>query len=365
MYDSVVSESNGQNMGSRPTVKEVAERADVAVGTVSRYLNGQNVRESNRARIEQAIAELGYRMDFIARGMKTRRTMTVGVVLPGFDQYHSDVLSGLEQSLSSRGYMAIVCDYMADARVLREKLEFLMTRHVDAFIISPPSRSKEPILDIQSRNRPVVLINNSVPGVLADHVGVSDRSAAFEAVQHLLEYGHTRIAMLSGPNSHTTAIERSRGYIDALEAHGLAEEESLTRTADWSYVPDGDQGTATGDGVRASVELLRGDGRPTALFCANQMLGIAALHAIRELGLRIPQDVSLVVFDDSATFRLVRPGITVVRQPTARISEAAADLVVRRLTSEARDGFPEDIRVSAELIARQSVARPSAAPAAG
>ena len=327
------------------TVREVAKRADVSVGTVSRYLNGYTLRARNAERIERAIKELGYKENFIAKGMKTRRTMTIGVALPNLDAFHAGILSLLDKSLSKRGYFLVLCDYEGDPGILNAKLTFLYDRYVDGLIVSPIPGDVEILEKYKREGIPFVFFNDIWPGFEADKVFVNNEEASFRAVEYLIRLNHRRIGVVNGPMRFSTAAERFMGFKRALAVHNIPLEERWTREGEWGSVVSG---------YSAGKSLLRQRDRPTALFAANYLLGIGVLRAINELGLRIPDDISFVSFDDSETFQAYHPPVTCIRQPLELISESVAELMIRRLRGD-RDDFPHETVLQANLILRDSI----------
>lgn len=327
------------------TVRDVAQRAMVAVGTVSRYLNGANLREHNRARIEKAIKELGYKENYIAKGMKTNRTSTIGVLFPALDAFHVSIVSSLEKTLSKHGYILVVCDFEDDSDVLERKLTFLLDRSVDGVIASPIPKNRSALEELRSAGVPTVFFNNSVPGFEADEVSSDGTEAVRRATDYLVAMNHRRIGFINGASKYSTAADRYEGYRQALERAGIGIDQSLTLEVPWNE-PSG--------GYRAGMSMLSRPDRPTALISANYLIALGVLRAVRESGMVPQRDISLVNFDDSELFELTVPSITAIRQPVEDISRAAAELLIRRLGGDWTD-FPTKIRLLTQLILRDSV----------
>lgn len=329
------------------TVREVANRAGVSVGTVSRYLNGYTLREKNLSRVERAIRELGYKENFIAKGMKTGKTHTVGVLFSGLDEFHASMLSALEKIFSRRGYFLVVCDYESDPEILQRKASFLIDRNVDALIVSPAPEEAGALREIREAGVPIVFFNDSLPGFSADHVASDGFEAMRKATEYLLHMNHRRIALINGPQVYSTALDRLRGYRQAFKDAGLATDRGLVREGRWND---------SSGGHRAGNELLSLSDPPTAVLCGNFHIGVGLLRAVRQRGLRIPQDVSLVSYDDGDLFELSRPGITAIRQPIRRMADAIAELVLKRLSGNDED-FPSHNFLDTQFILRESVSR--------
>lgn len=327
------------------TIRDVAEQAGVSIGTVSRYLNGYSLKQRNTERIERAIKDLGYKENFIAKGMKTRRTMTIGVAVPNLDAFHAGVLSLLDKILSKRGYFIVLCDYEGDPTILNSKLTFLYDRYVDGLIVSPIPGDVQVLEKYKQEQIPFVFFNDIWPGFAADKVFVDNELASGRAVEYLIQMNHRKIGIVNGPMRFSTAAGRFAGFKRALRERGARFEERWAREADWGSIASG---------YSAGKSLLSQRDRPTALFAANYLLGVGVLHAVNELGLRIPKDLSFVSFDDSDIFQAYRPAITCIRQPLELISESVAQLMIRRLGGDT-DDFPNETVLQTSLILRDSV----------
>ncbi|HUZ17322.1 MAG TPA: LacI family DNA-binding transcriptional regulator [Spirochaetia bacterium] len=326
----------------------MARLAKVSVGTVSRYLNGFVLREKNRARVEAAISELRYKVNFIAKGMKTRRTLSIGLLVTKLDEFHATIVRRLERVLSKQGYMLVVCDYEHDIATLESKLTFLMDRSIDGFIVSPVPRHIKVLSELRDAGVPVVFFNNSVPGFETDHIASDGASAVYRAVDHLVHLGHSRIALVSGRRSYSTAADRFSGYRDALKDNNIPVVSGLLREVDWA-VPL--------EGYRAAKSVLSSDPPPSAILAGNYIVGLGVLRAIRELDIKMPARLSFVTFDDGEVFQLNSPSITAITQPLDDLAEATAAILLRRLSGDWED-FPADVLLPAQLVLRDSIAAP-------
>lgn len=334
------------------TIRDVAKKAGVSIGTVSRYLNGYALKEKTRALVARTIDELGYRQNVIAKGMKTRRTFSVGVLFPIFDDFHTEILGALERQFTRRGYHMVVCQYEHDEAAMEVKLRFLRERFADGLILSPAKAGPGPELARECRRFietgvPVITFNNRISLLENDHVHVNDAEAVQQAVEYLFNMNHRDIGIIAGNDSFSTARERLTGYMQGMERHGVGEERRIALTGDWSFATTGYQ---LG---KKMMSLAR---KPTALISANYILTYGLLQYLHEAGYRIPEDVSLISFDDPQLFSLHRPGITAIRQPCEGIAKAATELMIRRLAGDWSQ-FPIDQRLSTELILRSSVRR--------
>lgn len=309
----------------KPTILDVAETAGVAVGTVSRMLNSQPIRKDNRLKIEQAIAELGYKTNTLARAMKTEKTQTVGFLVPAFDEFSSAILSELVRRLRYFGYSVVTFHHSDETDAIVEALDSASSRRIDAVILSGTDQVKSKVEEIIASGLPVLFFNNDIPGIDTDKVLVNDRVGMKTAVGRMLEFGHERIGFVTGDLDTTTGRNRLAGYRDAFKEAGRMVEEDLIYRGTWNQI----------DGYDAVKQFLLMDTPPTALLSSSYRMTIGMLDCLREHQLTIGTDLDLVSFDDPDMFRLISPGITAIAQPTMHIAKLLCDLVLSRLDGSA------------------------------
>lgn len=328
------------------TIIDVAETAGVAVGTVSRYLNGMKVRRSNREQIERAIDELGYRRNAVAAAMKTDLTHMVGLMVPTFDEFHGIMLEYLAHDIRRTGRALLTYCHGADPRIMQEGLDFFATQRIDALIMTGEEALHDAVEELIEQGTPVIFYNNDLKGLAADRVFVENRGASRRAVNHLLDLGHRRVAIISGQQHDSSGLERFEGYAHALAEHDLAVEERYVVQGGWTV--DG--------GYHGLSNLMALDEPPTAVFVASYPMAVGALGWIREHGLKVPDDLSLVSFDDVPLFRLHEAGITAVAQPLAKIADSITSLLVSRLSYAANER-PRTLTLDCDIILRGSTRR--------
>lgn len=330
--------------GRRATVRDVAAVAGVSIGTVSRYLNGRPLMPRTRELVEKGMRETSYRET--AAALRQRRTMTgvVGAVFPNFDTFHAEMLDAIEKVLSRHSYHVITSGYEDDAARMREKLGFLRGRDLDGIICSSVKSTLGSMREASAGALPFVTYNNKVDAWQTDHVCIDDRLAAARAVEHLIHMNHRRIAIVSGDRETSTGWNRLEGYYDALHSAGIRERSEYVRGGEWGHLGS----------VHWARELLTLPDPPTAIFVSNYLLANGVLKYCRESGIGIPEDVSVVTFDDTMTFKLHQPPITVVRQPVDQIAEEVATLLFRRIAGD-WDNFPVTRTLRAEMVLRESV----------
>ena len=250
------------------TMKDIARRTGLGLATISSYFNGGNVREKNRIKIEEAIEELHYEVNEVARGLKTNATKTVGVVIPELNNvFCAEIISGMEDILRSHGYAAIVCDCRTDKKLEKEAVDFLTRKRVDGIINMPVDMTGAHLNEFQKTGKPIVLIDRMIQGISCDCVLVDNVNAAEKAVGMLVEQQHQKIGLIGGPDEVFTARQRMLGYMKALKAHGIAVDEKLICHGDYTI-----QG-----GVQAVEELLKENPDMTAVFVTNYEMTMGAV----------------------------------------------------------------------------------------
>lgn len=327
----------------------MARESGLSIATISKYLNGGNVLEQNRRLIEDAIAKLDFKVNELARGLKTSRTMTVGVLIPSFENvFFTSIVSNIENVLLQEGYSTIVCDYRENPRLEVEKFQFLLDKMVDGMILMPNSDDDNLIFEVAqaraAKNIPVVLIDRLIKNVSCDVVLVDNLNASYNAVEQLIIRGHKRIGIIVGPEEIYTAQERLKGYIRVHEDYALPVEPSLIKYGDYQMQ----------SGFELFQELLRVEPRPTAVYVTNYEMTLGAVIAANEDNLKIPDDLSLIGFDNLALARIVKPSLSIVVQPMQQIGETASQILLRRLKGD-QSGFPSISRLKTELLIRDSI----------
>ncbi|HHY83498.1 MAG TPA: LacI family transcriptional regulator [Clostridiales bacterium] len=330
------------------TIRDVAKKAKVSLGTVSRYLNGYKLRESNRIRIEEAIRELGFQENLIAKGLKTNRSMTIGVVLASLtDLFATSVITAAERILAQDNYSIVVCDFESSQSKLEQKLRFLKARSVDGLILFPGScTSSDALREYLEDEIPVVIVNDDMPDIKTDKVVIDNSGASFRAVEWLIHQNHRDIAIINGDQNTYTGRERYKGYLEALQTYNIEpREEYIT----YGYF-------SNRGGYEAAKKLLALEHPPTAIYTANYYMTFGAIIAINEAKIRIPDDISFIGFDHFELSDVINPPLTVVEQPTDRLGELAAKLVLRRVKGD-YEGFPARLSVNTRMIIKESVKR--------
>lgn len=336
------------------TIRDVAHRAGVSPMTVSRVLNRTGyVSPATRGRVEAAIAELGYVPNTLARSLRSKRTKTLALVLTDItNPFFTTLARGVEDVASAQGFNVIFCNTDESAGKQEEYLTVLVQKQVDGVLLVPARSTPEPITFLQQHGIAVVVIDRCVPGVAVDVVRGESEQAAFELTQLLLALGHRRIGMLSGPADVSTAADRVAGYRRAYLAVGEEAPHALIFYDAYTVAA----------GQRMARLALAARPRPTALFAANNFIAIGAFHVLRQQGLRVPEDVALVAFDDLPPTIMLDPFLTVATQAANEMGRRATALLLARL-QEKEPSAPQEIVLPTPVIVRRSTAPPVAAGA--
>ncbi|MGI5893296.1 MAG: LacI family DNA-binding transcriptional regulator [Candidatus Merdivicinus sp.] len=308
------------------TIKDVAEKAGLGLATVSKYLNGGNVRPKNREAIEQAIAELDFTLNEYARGLKTRRSHTIGIIIPELSNlFITSIITVMEDILRQKGYGTLVCDCRTNAELEEEAVSFLMSKMVDGIVVMPVSQNGEFLRPALERGIPIVLIDRLLPDLegRADMVLVDNEEAAYQSIRKLMELEHRNIGIVVGPSGVYTSEARLRGYLRAF-GEKLPLEGKLVAHADYTV-----QG-----GYQAVKQLILEQPEMTALFVTNYEMTLGAILAANELQIRIPDQLSLVGFDNMELAGIISPQLTIVIQPLEAIGREAGQLLISRLEGQ-------------------------------
>jgi LacI family transcriptional regulator len=339
------------------TLRDVATAAGVHPATASRALNPGTrllVSEETARRVSEAASRLGYRPNPVARSLRTRRSHTIGVLIPDLNNpLFPPMIRGIEDRLAEHGYVALIGN--TDADLAKEGLVFdqMRARHVDGFVLATAITGSPILAEAAGADVPVVLMNRTSQDFPFSSVSVDNEQGVRAAVAHLVSLGHTRIGHVAGPQDASTGAARLRGFQAAMAAHKLPVADGQVVYASAYSVEEGE---------RRGGELLRTRGDLTAVVAGNDMLAIGCYGAFDELGLRCPEDVSLIGFNDMPFIDRLRPPLSSVRFPHYQLGTEAATLLIERI--EAADSPVKIIFLAPELVARGSTA-PLAAAAEG
>lgn len=341
------------------SIKEVATIAGVSTATVSRYINNPDqVKEHTRQRVQAAIEKTGYAPNALARNFRRGKTHIVVVVLPSVgDPFFAGIMKGIWRIARQQGYSILIRETQFNTADFDEFSNMVLTKQADGIILlaSPsPFKSETAMdeslqLDENSGKRPPIILScenvtpelKHFPSVRIDNVKASE-----EGTEYLIKLGHTRIGFVFGKRSSTLTEDREKGYRNAMKKHGLTVEDG------WVC-----EGRLTLEGARAAVQsLLKQPEPPTAIFCANDEMAIGAIHEVKNLGLRVPEDVSIMGFDDIRYAAMFEPAITTIAQPAEMIGERTMQRLCRAINGA--DIGEGSETVPHKLVVRGSTAKP-------
>ncbi|TCL76298.1 LacI family transcriptional regulator [Hydrogenispora ethanolica] len=330
-------------------IQDVALKAGVCITTVSRVLNQNGrVRESNRQKVLRAIEELGYNPNAAARTLAKGKTEVLGVILPTLnDPFWADLVTAIEQAAFDEGYLVVLALTLDNSDEVIEKhwVKIFSEGRVDGILLVAPEYETDYITELRNRNFPLVLLDNNVNNLKVPSVVVDNLKGGTMATEHLLGLGHTRIGHIAGDLKYQSARERLQGFREAMSRAGVAVRQDWVREGDFHFEK----------AFQIAGAWLEQPDRPTAIFAADDDMAAAVMEAARELQLKLPDDLSIVGYDDSPFGSRVRPRLTTVRQPARAMAREAVQLLLRYMA--AKPPRAKTVVIAPELIVRESARR--------
>jgi DNA-binding LacI/PurR family transcriptional regulator len=330
------------------TLRDVAVSAGLSPATASRALSGARyVDERTRTRVMTAARDLGYRPNALARALRAKQTMTIGLIVPDIrNDFYAETASVLQRAFEERGYRLLLCISNNEAESDRSYLRTLTEFRVDAIVYVPSTPAGARGLLSAPKRIPIVeLLRHTDEGVY-DAIVSDDREGAITLTSHLVALKHRRIAMIAGPESLSTTRYRIAGYREVMRSAGLA-----ARVERGPYTPE--------HGYKATRDLLAHESKPTAIFSSAGPLTVGVLRALKDIGAAVPDDVSLVAFEDPEWYAAQNPPLTCYALPLREMALVAVDLVTKRLAERTEAEPPATLRFSGRMIERTSTAPPN------
>lgn len=342
-------------------IKEVAEQCGVSTATVSRILNNKPsaVKPETRAHVLQVMRRLNYRPSAAARGLRSQRMNAIGLIAksgpqqsPGVDPFFGPILDGVLRACRQADHKTIV--FLEETwEAVDDRIDLFLDGSCDGFLLVLPRAANGLAAALRQEGTPFVAVGQGVPGWDSSVVSVDNLSVGKMATRHLLQCGHRRIACLGGSADLMSSALRLQGYREALQEAGVPANEAL-------IMPGAYRISSGYDNARALIERCGPSERPTALFCADDWIALGALRALAEMGIRVPDEVSVVGVNDGLEAATAHPPLTTVRQPLHLIGERATEELLRKIKTKSAEGGgpPEEVLLPGELVARDSVGPP-------
>ena len=305
------------------TITDIARETGLGLATISSYLNGGNIREKNRTLIESAIEKLKFEVNEVARGLKTNKTKTVGVVIPELKNiYFSAVIGGVGAILRKHGFATIICDFDGTYDQEKAAVDFLFKKRVDGLINMPLCPDGRHLDSFYAARKPIVLFDRKIRGLECDTVLVENKKSVAFVVNLLIQNGHERIGIIGGPEDVYTSNERILGYRQAMEEARLRVDKKLIAHGDYTTIVSG---------VKVFRELVHDNPDMTAVIATNYEMTVGAMIEANELNIHIPEKLSIVGYDNIEFARACRPKLTIIAQPVSDIAFNVANIILQRL----------------------------------
>lgn len=331
-----------------PTMREVAEKAEVSITTVSHVINKTRpVSDELSARVLESMDLLGYQPNLLARSLRLGETKTIGVILPdSANPFFAEVARGIEDTGFEEGYSVIICN--SDNNQDKEKLyiDVLYEKQVDGIIFVSTGESTKLLSDSREQKKPFVIVDRMMPGINSDSVMTDNEKGGYLATSHLIQLGHRKISCIRGPSGISPSANRFTGYCRALEEHKIPLDETFILDGDFHFQ----------SGYTNTLDLLKLDNPPTAIFALNDLMAVGAIAAAQKIGKNVPTDISIIGFDDIDLAAYVHPPLTTISQPKYEIGVMATNLLLDRIQDNNRQ--PRSRTLDIKLLIRESTASP-------
>jgi DNA-binding LacI/PurR family transcriptional regulator len=331
-------------------LEDIAKETGFSISTVSRVLSNSSypVSEPIREKVLRVAEKMGYEPNIAARSLRTDRTNTIGIIVDDLlSPFTPPIVRGIQDYLNEKGFLSLIVNSDWDPGQEQAAIKTLLSRPVDGIIFV--EYSHQTTSDVLERsNKPRVFVHRLFGSPIKNSVVPDDYYGASLATEHLIGLGHQRIAYINGPENWHTCRARFSGYRDTLSSHHLSFDPSLVQPGDWE----------TESGYAAAKNLLKLVEPPTAIFAANDAMALGAIYAIQDSGLRVPEDVAVVGYDNRNFTKIVRPRITTVSMPVIEMGGVAAELLLKHIAEGRKE--EEEIKVKGQLIVRETCGAPEA-----
>ncbi|UOF90347.1 LacI family transcriptional regulator [Fodinisporobacter ferrooxydans] len=328
----------------KPTIYDVAKEAGVSISTVSRVINNTGrIGEKTRKKVLEVVEQLNYHPSVVASALTGKRTCTIGLIIPDVaNPFFAELSRSIEDHGRELGFNLLMCNTDNNPDTEEMYLSLLKQKSVDGIIIGTTTKNYNLLRELQKEHFPIALIAQDIPELMLDVVTVDDFLGGYMATSHLVSLGHEKIGCILGTLARTSEKYRYQAYRQVLEENGLDFDEDFVMHTDYSME----------DSKRAALELLRSPKRPTAVFANYDSLAIGVYQAAKELGLKIPEDISVIGFDNTILASIVDPPLTTIAQPIHEMGQQVMDLLVQEI--EGRKNTKRRLVLPPELIIRNS-----------
>lgn len=311
----------------KTTIRDICDETGLALGTVSKYLNGGKLKKANKEKVEAAIKKLNYRVDEYARGLITNRTRTIGVLISRFDNlFYSRIVSDIEARLYEKGYATIIRESSYDLNKELESIEWFISRRVDALVIIPVGRKKEDYRILDNVGVPVIFLDSFIEGVNSESIVTNNEEISRQAINYIIGKGHRKIAIIMDKDNPYTAEKRLSGYKRAFRENGIDESQFRIYKINESI----DSGYQTAKSIVTETDT-------TAIFASNYISTVGVVYLLNELNIKVPQEMSVLGFDDIMITDLYRPKLTIINQPMREIAKLTVEKLFSFLSGDAPD----------------------------
>lgn len=328
-------------------IETVAEKAGVSIATVSRVLKDfPGVKEKTKTKVLKAVKELNYEINAVARNLRENKTNIIGIIIGNvLSPFHSVIAKSVEDIANKNGYNLILCNSDDNPEKELKYLKVLKSNRVDGILLTSTCKNSDYINYLINSGTPIVLMNQLIDGVDCDAVIIDNENSAYNAVNYLISKGNRRIAIVVNSKRGITGKGRLQGYLRALNENGIAKDDNLISYYDPEKIHEMN--------INLSIELL--EKHPDAVFATNLDSTLGLIFASKELGLKVPENIEIVGFDDSIWFSILEYKVTTVRQPVYDIGATAAELLIKKIRNEQRsnDNHPLIITLNTELVIRK------------
>ena len=338
-------------MKKKTLIRDIAQHLDVSIATVSLVLNGKakenRISDALAEKVLTYVEEVGYKPNQLAKSLRTGKTHVIGLIVEDIaNSFFATVAGLIEKKALERGYRIIYCSTNNDTAKTSDLLTMFQERHVDGYVVAPPNGVEEEIGALVRNGKPVVLFDRLLPGVLANAVVVDGAAGTSQATRHLLSQGFSSVAFVTINSGQTQMLGRRQGYAQAMREYGLSE---LVLEVDFLLERE--------QMIQRIHEFLRANPLCDAILFSTNYLSVYGLEAISRLGLRIPEDIAIVSFDDSDLFRLYSPTITVIAQPMEVMADNIIGTLLTALEGGDEKGRTTQVQLAPSLLIRQSSIR--------